>query len=96
MGRWSSFWAGAIKAWKAHLERGVGKEYWPSQLYSFQGFSFLEDRRVRLSRGTRLDRTGTRAAQGHVHKRWHEGLEIAKSVASKSPSLPVRDRFFGA
>ena len=62
---------------------------------SFKVSVILEDRRIRLSRGSKLDRTGTRAGQGHVHKRWHEGLEIAKSIASLSPSLPVGNRFFG-
>ena len=96
MGKWSGYWAGAVKAWHLHLERGVKRVYWPSDLYQFQSLNFLEDRRLKLSRGRKLDRTGTRVMQGHVHKRWHEGLELAKSIASHPASLPVGNRFFGS
>ena len=95
IGRWSAFWAGACKAWASHLDRGATDKYWACQIYTYLNFSDLELRRLAFSRGSKRDRTNTRAAQGHVHKRWHDGLELARSVISISPSLPVNSQSFG-
>ena len=96
IGRWSSFWAGASKAWAAHLDNHKNDKHWACQIHTHLSYGDMERRRLAFSRGAKRDRTNTRAAQGHVHKRWHDGLELARSVTSISPSLPVNPRRFGA
>ena len=70
VGRWSSFWAGSIKSWASHLQRGDQDTYWPCMIFSFHGLSYLESRRRLYSRN-RNSYTHTRDKQGHVQKRWH-------------------------
>ena len=63
--------------------------YWSSQINNFFDYDDFEAARTSHSRGSRRDRTGTRAFQGHIHTRWSEGLESARGVASlKQPWLP--------
>ena len=96
MGRWSGYWAGALKGWDSHMKNANLDESWIAQLNTFQGLSFLEARRMHFSRGSQRDRTATRAVQGHVHVRWHDGLEAARNITSLNPALPSSSRFFGA
>ena len=96
MGRWSGYWAGAIKGWGTHMKNADLDESWVAQLNTFQGSDFLHARRMEFSRGRQRDRTATRAVQGHVHVRWHDGLEAAKSSNALNPALPSSSRFFGA
>lgn len=96
MGRFSAYWAGVIKSWKAHLDNSKFNQYWSAQLASAMSFNCLEALRTANSRGSRRDRTGTRAVQGHVHLRWCEGLERARAVPSLKVALPIKSRSFGA
>ena len=75
MGRFSAYWAGAIKSWKAHLDNSKFNQYWSAQMACAMSFHRLESLRTANSTGARRDRTGTRANQGHVHLRWCEGVE---------------------
>ena len=65
------------------------------RLASFSNTMSSKQARTSKSRGSKRDRTGTRACAGHVHMRWSEGLEVAKGVASGNPSLPSKARIFG-
>ena len=96
IGRWSSFWAGAIKAWSSHMKCERNCSAWSTQINQYIGKDFLENKRLHLSRGDAFTRTGTRSQSGHVHCRWHDGLEAAKAVASANPSSPSKSRFFGS
>lgn len=95
VGRFSSFWAGSIKKWHLHLKNAELENSWSAQIYNLFPLSELEASRTANSRGSKRDRTGTRAKQGHVHVRWSEGLELARGVASIAPNLPAKTRLFG-
>ena len=79
-----------------HLKGGDMDSYWSSQIYSFSDYADLEAARTSHSRGSRRDRTATRAFQGHVHTRWSEGLESARGVASLKTTLAPKTLFFGS
>ena len=93
-GRFSSYWAGAIKRWDKHLHAASVDTSWSSQISQLFQYHELEAARTSKSRGSKRDRTGTRACAGHVHMRWSEGLEVAKGVPSGNPSLPSKARIF--
>lgn len=91
-GKWSLHFAGAVKSWAKHLKDVDFNEYWCSQINSYMGFEHMERLRVEKSRGSMRDRTNTRASHGHVHLRWHDGLDTATGVALKS-SICAKTRF---
>ena len=95
MGRFSVYWAGAIKTWKAHLDNSEFNAYWSAQVASAMSYHRLEALRTENSRGSRRDRAGARANQGHVHLRWCEGVERAREVPSFKAALPTQSRLFG-
>jgi len=82
--------------WDEHVERHPELVIAPLRVW--RGKQFLIARRQELlpafprfltsSLSALAGRTGTRAATGFVHKRWHDGIEYAKE-AQGSPSLPI-------
>ena len=95
-GRWSLHFASAVRAWATHLQNATFDTYWCSQINTYLDFVHMENLRMEHSRGSRRDRTNSRASHGHVFLRWHDGLEAAKGVASVKSGICSNKRFFGS
>ena len=70
-GKWSHSYSACLLKWQAHLHRHP--EAWTSRILRFQDAAWLQERRVQLAteHGSALTgRTDTRAAKGHVARRW--------------------------
>jgi hypothetical protein len=81
VGLWSIRHATRVLAWRDHLERPANAAAWPAALLHHRGRRWLEQRRLACgSTSVIAGRTGTRAAPDHVHTRWHDGLEYAKTI----------------
>ena len=95
-GLWSDKWFCRALKWDEHVERHPELVIAPLRLW--RGKQFLIERRQELlpafprllssSLSALAGRTGTRAATGFVHKRWHDGIEYAKE-AQGNPALPI-------
>ena len=93
-GRWSQYFAGAVKAWHTHLLNADFEHYWGAQISTFMTASDLHALRLKHARGSRRNSTNTRVEQGHVHIRWHDGHENALGVECRKPGLASKTRFF--
>ena len=94
-GRWSLHYAGAVRNWARHLLNADFENYWCAHINTYLSHADLELLRMANSRGSKRDRTNTRSQQGHVHLRWHDGLNVAKGVACLKPVICTNTRFFG-
>ena len=86
-GMWSNHWFSRCLRWDAHLARPRNFNSWPAQLRDYRGKQWLMDRRASFvssdsSSSILAGRTGTRAARGKVHTRWHDGVDLARSFAN--------------
>ena len=85
-GQWSDFWFSRASKWDEHLARERNGYSWSARLRDYRGMHWLMERRAALAPrvsavvSIRAGRTGTRAAPGKVHARWHDGIEYAKGL----------------
>ena len=78
-GKWSRLWESDLINCKAHVDRKHDPDSWSPHLLSWMGHHWLSLRRLWHS-AFGESRTNTRIFRGHVHRRWEEGLKIAKSI----------------
>ena len=81
-GRWSAKWAARVVSWHDHLLRPLNSSSWAAKTLQFHGRDWLQKQRIMHSSGhftLSFGRTRTRAGQGKVHQRWHDGLALARS-----------------
>ena len=80
-GKWSAVWKKRVLAWNAHLQRDRNKHSWAARILHYHGKDWLQEQRRMNSIGQwwsiLAGRTGTRAQAGIVHKRWHDGVDLA-------------------
>ena len=82
-GKWSQRWF--KRATNEHLERPRNGNSWPAKLLHHMDRDWFRQRRFSLlpaqsQNGSCLaGRTNTRAFQGRVHSRWHDGIEYART-----------------
>ena len=83
-GSWSSVWRRQVTNWSEHLNRGRNAKSWAAQTLHYHGKQWLMDQRQIHSVGQwgslLAGRTCTRVAPGIVHKRWHDGVDVALNV----------------
>ena len=82
-GLWSVRWFQRAVAWDNHLARPGSSRCWSARLRNYHGRDWLMQRRLSFtpSTGSTLaGRTCTRAFPGKVFMRWHDGIELARSV----------------
>ena len=71
------------------ISRATNNQSWPARLYKYHDKGWLIERRASFIVATSsassilAGRTGTRAFQGCVHTRWHDGVEFASSCLAK-------------
>ena len=94
-GLWSDKWFCRALKWDEHIMRHPELVIAPLRVW--RGSEFLIERRQELMPSfprflSRLSvlagRTGTRAAIGFAHKRWHDGIAYAHEIQCK-PSPPI-------
>ena len=73
-------WANRLLNWHAHLKRVTNSRSWAAILLEFRTADFLRDQRLAYNTPPSGGRTGTRAAQGPVQKRWEESLDEARQI----------------
>ena len=79
-GRWSSIWRQRVVNWNSHLDRARNHRSWAAKTLLWHGREWLQEQRIANCGqwGSMLaGRTDTRAAPGIVHKRWHDGVDVA-------------------
>ena len=83
-GLWSAVWKKRVIDWNDHLGRELNKDSWAAKTLMYHGKEWLQERRRMFSTGSSSSllagRTCTRASRGVVHRRWHDGIDIAKSL----------------
>ena len=83
-GLWSSVWRKRVIDWNDHLGRELNKNSWAAKTLTFHGKEWLQEMRRIHSSGASSSlvagRTGTRANRGIVRRRWHDGVDVAKSI----------------
>lgn len=75
-GRWSTLWCKRVTSWHDHLNRPQNSSSWASKTW------LQEQRRVHAVGGHAsftAGRTCTRVSRGVVHRRWHDGVDVARS-----------------
>ena len=75
-GKWSETWATNVKTWGDHVCRNHDEATWSHALLKFHDDDWLQQQRLASSR-LGESRTNTRAFQGKVQRRWHEGFAKA-------------------
>ena len=83
-GLWSAVWKKRVINWNDHLGRELNQNSWAAKTLSYHGKEWLQERRRMHATGSSCSvlagRTRTRASKGIVHRRWHDGVDVAKSV----------------
>ena len=82
-GTWSKIWAKKVTDWNSHLQRDRNRHSWAAKVLRFHGAQWLQDQRRIHAVGQQgslvAGRTCTRAFPGIVHRRWHDGVDVAGS-----------------
>ena len=80
-GCWSDTWRKRVTDWNAHLHREPNQNSWAAKTLHYQGKLWLQEQRRLHAVGQNgsliAGRTGTRAEPGIVHRRWHDGVDVA-------------------
>ena len=80
-GNWSRIWAKQVTDWNNHLHRDRNKHSWAAKTLHYHDAAWLQDQRRIHAAGEHSSllagRTCTRAFPGIVHKRWHDGVDVA-------------------
>ena len=83
-GKWSAVWRNRVINWSSHLQRDINANSWAAKTLNYHGKDWLQQQRIIHATNQYSSifagRTGTRAAPGIVHKRWHDGVDSAQSV----------------
>ena len=82
-GRYSAVWRKRVIDWHSHLGREVNHSSWAAKTLHYKGKAWLQEQRRIHAVGQHSSliagRTCTRAAQGVLHRRWHDGVDVAQS-----------------
>ena len=78
MGLWSSEWARSVCNWASHVDRDHDPFTWSKPLLGWRDSNWLFLRRL-MNSAINESRTRTRAGRGKIHRRWADGLDIAKT-----------------
>ena len=80
-GRWSETWRKRVIEWNGHLGRELNQKSWAYKTLHYHGKAWLQEQRrihaVGQNGSLIAGRTGTRAEPGIVHRRWHDGVDVA-------------------
>ena len=83
-GLWSAVWKRRVIEWNDHLGRERNRNSWAAKTLIFHGSEWLQERRRMHATGSSSSllagRTCTRATRGIVHRRWHDGVDAARSL----------------
>ena len=84
MGTWSGVWRKRVTDWNDHLNRDRNASSWAAKTLHYHGKHWLQEQRILHAIGEwgsmLAGRTCTRAFPGIVHKRWHDGVDLAKAM----------------
>ena len=82
-GRWSATWKSRVCKWNEHLNRAHNGHSWAAKTLQYHGKEWLQQQRILNAVGQfgsmLAGRTCTRSIQGVIHKRWHDGVDLASS-----------------
>jgi len=82
-GFWSSVWRKRVIDWNDHLRREANRNSWASKILVYHDAEWLQEQRrihaVGQQGSVTAGRTRTRAQKGIVHRRWHDGVDVASS-----------------
>jgi len=80
-GQWSQVWRKRVLDWSAHLNRERNHTSWAAKTLHYHGKHWLQEQRRIHATGASgsilAGRTCTRAGRGIVHRRWHDGVDVA-------------------
>jgi len=80
-GKWSHIWGKRVIDWNSHLKREHNQHSWAAKILKYHGAEWLQDQRRIHAVGENCSliagRTCTRAHRGIVHRRWHDGVDVA-------------------
>jgi len=82
-GKWSAVWKSRVGKWSDHLNRAHNGNSWAAKTLHYHGKEWLQKQRIMHAVGQfgsmLAGRTCTRSIQGVIHKRWHDGVDLASS-----------------
>jgi len=82
-GRWSNIWKSRVSKWSQHLNRPRNGNSWAAKTLHYHGKEWLQQQRITHAIGQfgsmLAGRTCTRSFPGVIHKRWHDGVDLALS-----------------
>jgi len=80
-GYWSRTWRKRVTDWNSHLRRESNQDSWASKMLLYHGADWLQEQRrihaVGQQGSLTAGRTCTRSQRGIVHRRWHDGVDVA-------------------
>ena len=80
-GQWSARWCNRVLAWNEHLKRERNAQAWPAITLAHHGYQWLLERRASYSStSATAGKTCTRLFPGCPHTRWHDGVELARTL----------------